>query len=242
MKVHRGFTLIELLTVISIIGILASILFPVFARARESARRSTCSSNLRQISLAIMQYTQDYDERFPSAHVSDYPSATVPYGWADAIQPYLKNTQLYQCPSDPDPANTKDLNSNGTLADENYYVDYFFNFNLSQQSEAALNYPSLTVLSGDGQCPSGTGTTYYDAGGESGRNVNNGNDSNYGPCSNTTFVPSTQKTGPYHTDGYNFSFTDGHVKWFKHYRSKQVPAVGNGCSPHDGSHASFSLR
>src|SRR5215216_4432933 len=64
---RRGFTLIELLVVIAIIAILAAILFPVFARARENARRTSCLSNLKQLSLGIMQYTQDYDERLPQA-------------------------------------------------------------------------------------------------------------------------------------------------------------------------------
>lgn len=96
----RGFTLIELLIVIAIIAILASILFPVFARARENARRSACQSNVKQIMLGVMQYTQDYDERYPLRY---YSGKTAPTGaWAAVIQPYLKSTQIYQCPSDAD--------------------------------------------------------------------------------------------------------------------------------------------
>src|SRR4028119_227565 len=95
----RGFTLIELLVVISIIAILAAILFPVFARARENARRSSCQSNLKQIALGIKQYTQDYDELFPNQINPNASSARPPVAWADAIQPYIKSLQLYQCPS-----------------------------------------------------------------------------------------------------------------------------------------------
>jgi prepilin-type N-terminal cleavage/methylation domain-containing protein/prepilin-type processing-associated H-X9-DG protein len=99
-KARRAFTLIELLVVIAIIAILASILFPVFGRARENARRSSCQSNLKQIGLGIMQYTQDYDEKFPRAW-SSTTNGGFPgdYKWMDATQPYLKSTQIFQCPS-----------------------------------------------------------------------------------------------------------------------------------------------
>lgn len=92
---RRGFTLIELLVVIAIIAILAAILFPVFARAREKARQSACLSNVKQISLGILMYVQDYDERFPMLYWSDSPR----YGLAQVVQPYIKNAQVYNCPS-----------------------------------------------------------------------------------------------------------------------------------------------
>ena len=92
-KARKGFTLIELLVVIAIIAILAAILFPVFARARENARRASCSSNLKQIGLGIMQYTQDYDENYPIRN-NDASG-----NWAQTVQPYVKSTQLFKCPS-----------------------------------------------------------------------------------------------------------------------------------------------
>jgi prepilin-type N-terminal cleavage/methylation domain-containing protein/prepilin-type processing-associated H-X9-DG protein len=93
-----GFTLIELLVVIAIIAILASILFPVFARARENARRSGCQSNLKQIGLGVAQYNQDYDERMP--FVGQYINGgTELIWWGDTIQPYVKSYQLLVCPS-----------------------------------------------------------------------------------------------------------------------------------------------
>jgi prepilin-type N-terminal cleavage/methylation domain-containing protein/prepilin-type processing-associated H-X9-DG protein len=93
---QRGFTLIELLVVISIIAILAAILFPVFSRARENARRSSCQSNLKQMGLAFMQYTQDYDETFPM----DRYANPLQGSWAGILQPYIKSRQLFRCPSD----------------------------------------------------------------------------------------------------------------------------------------------
>ena len=94
---RRGFTLIELLVVIAIIAILAAILFPVFARAREKARQSSCLSNVKQFCLAILTYTQDYDERFPmSATLTSIGAMTL----GDLSQPYVKNQQIMFCPSD----------------------------------------------------------------------------------------------------------------------------------------------
>jgi prepilin-type N-terminal cleavage/methylation domain-containing protein/prepilin-type processing-associated H-X9-DG protein len=92
---RSGFTLIELLVVIAIIAILAAILFPVFARAREKARQASCLSNQKQIGLGLMMYVQDYDEKTPVQFNGwDQPL------WRDVILPYIKNGQVYQCPSD----------------------------------------------------------------------------------------------------------------------------------------------
>src|SRR5919197_75523 len=98
---RNGFTLIELLVVIAIIAILAAILFPVFARAREQARKTTCGSNCRQIGLALMMYAQDYDEVMVMRYYGTDPVAKRDITWKDAMEPYLKNATIYRCPSNP---------------------------------------------------------------------------------------------------------------------------------------------
>lgn len=100
-RAKKGFTLIELLIVIAIIAILAAILFPVFARAREMARRSSCASNMKQLGLGIMQYVQDYDELLPQRRFLQDGSTTAYYNWKIAVYPYTKSSQVWQCPSNP---------------------------------------------------------------------------------------------------------------------------------------------
>ncbi|MCE5237545.1 DUF1559 domain-containing protein [bacterium] len=103
----KGFTLIELLVVIAIIAILAAILFPVFAKAREKARQASCTSNVKQLALGLIMYAQDYDERMPY-----FPYGPDPwlYTWPITIQPYVKNWQALQCPSNP---HTSDMSYHG---------------------------------------------------------------------------------------------------------------------------------
>jgi prepilin-type N-terminal cleavage/methylation domain-containing protein/prepilin-type processing-associated H-X9-DG protein len=102
MQKKSAFTLIELLVVIAIIAILAAILFPVFAQAREKARQTSCLSNLKQMGLGVMMYVQDYDETYPQAYyyLNDNSSAGGYAQWSGVTQPYVKNYGLFTCPSD----------------------------------------------------------------------------------------------------------------------------------------------
>jgi prepilin-type N-terminal cleavage/methylation domain-containing protein/prepilin-type processing-associated H-X9-DG protein len=149
---QSGFTLIELLVVIAIIAILASILFPVFGRARENARRSSCMSNLKQIGLGMLQYTQDFDERFPAPRQST-PTSDPSYdtwggetqndngtparaSWRQKIFPYVKSAQLFRCPS-----NT----ANEKVSDQGYDNvpamprSYLINRNIYASNQGTMN-------------------------------------------------------------------------------------------------------
>jgi prepilin-type N-terminal cleavage/methylation domain-containing protein/prepilin-type processing-associated H-X9-DG protein len=186
---RNGFTLIELLVVIAIIAILASILFPVFARARENARRSSCLSNTKQLGLGVLQYAQDYDEKLPASYnVSGDASRNW---WGINIQPYVKSSQLFFCPSDSVHA----LTATNLMAREN--VSYGYNFQYLDidpgtyaqggKSLAAIEEVSQTILLGDSNNIIPAIISY------SGQ-----------------FVPL-----PRHLEGANMGFCDGHSKWFK---------------------------
>ena len=240
-----AFTLIELLVVIAIIAILAAILFPVFARARENARRSSCTSNLKQIALGVKQYTQDYDERFPLA-TTEVPIASVPaqgpMGWADAIQPYLKSRQIYQCPSE----------ENGPRSSPTSYgyTDYWYNCGLSfnndrtarswstSVSEAALLYSSLTIMNGDGGDQTlnngNTGSSRSNGFGTSGEQNTNPGVVN-SPNARVGGTIAVGGGGQRHLEGSNFSFADGHVKWYKAAGDNSLPTIYTIYSSFDAS-------
>ena len=138
----RAFTLIELLVVIAIIAILASVLFPVFAKVREKARQTACLSNEQQISLAIMQYIQDYDEHEPNgaAAISGVP-ANDGQGWAGQVQQYLKSTSVLKCPDDSTAADTQIEKSD----EFDYPISYAFNANLAGAPASVTTAASRTV-------------------------------------------------------------------------------------------------
>ncbi|RYX83352.1 DUF1559 domain-containing protein [bacterium] len=212
-KSRQAFTLIELLVVIAIIAILAAILFPVFARARENARRSSCQSNLKQIGLGIVQYIQDYDERFPMHRVGN-PAPGKTYGWADSIQPYIKSTQLLQCPSNSEPTPDLTIAIPGRQA---YYTDYIYNAALggtsvgtnpsvgSGISLAAVEQASVTVMTLESKYLNTSPSSNNSA-----RVVTRGGGAVDAPVAAINEFDATR-----HLDGSNALFTDGHVKWFK---------------------------
>ena len=186
---RKGFTLIELLVVIAIIAILASILFPVFAKAREKARQSSCLSNLKQLDMAFMQYSQDYDEQLPRATAgaasaaplapsSSWMSASVANVWdpkLGSIYPYVKNAQIYLCPS-----RKSYTPSNCT---------YSMNSQCSEVSSGSVDDVSGTALLTEADCVDAV-TNYNGAGGDGGNGIS------------------------IHNDGCNIAFVDGHAKWY----------------------------
>lgn len=220
-RAHRAFTLIELLIVITIIAILAAILFPVFSRARENARRSSCQSNLKQIGLALMQYTQDYDERLVRG---DDQGAPIRLHYAELLMPYIKSEQVFRCPS---AAGT----SNECNPFNRFPVSYALNnmyegsnswrlFNaVIPTSLAAIQDVTGTVFAGDARnqttaidfCYQVTVNPVYSA----------------GPP--VTFGAALQ--GLYverHLDTANWAFLDGHVKPMRISKIVTLNSAGNG--------------
>jgi prepilin-type N-terminal cleavage/methylation domain-containing protein len=221
---NRGFTLIELLVVIAIIAILAAILFPVFGRARENARRSSCMSNLKQLGIGMMQYVQDNDERYAPNwnclnHTNTCPAGEAvsdtsrPGGvfnasggsggtakvrtWMDFIFPYVKSVQLYTCPSSKTSASTPDY---GYSAGMGGYGDTHQKFGMSGApiytplAISAVKRPAEIIMISEFSSVYAYAQTPYNM-------AFNAN------------VP-TNNVVTLHLDGSNQIFADGHAKWW----------------------------
>ncbi len=210
----NGFTLIELLVVIAIIAIMAAILFPVFARARENARRTSCLSNVKQIGLGTMMYVQDYDETYVrnsqcmGALNPDTSCSTTQVYWDNLLEPYTKSTQVFLCPSS---SSTAPRNGNYGV-NPNIMVSYSATQPVKMAAVVAaantymiLDYGTYRAL-----------MTYID----------NPTSNSYLPgvgeikgltpatCTATTAYQGDCMSGR-HFNGVNVAFADGHAKWLK---------------------------
>jgi prepilin-type N-terminal cleavage/methylation domain-containing protein/prepilin-type processing-associated H-X9-DG protein len=195
---RRGFTLIELLVVIAIIAILAAILFPVFARAREKARQSSCLSNMKQIALGQLMYAQDYDEvtvRWNGYWASgEYDPPRFQF-WYEYIQPYISNYQILICPS----ASIRALDP-GSSPNDSYKCTYAVSNGWPQQALADFETPASTVMMCETQ-----GNNYY----------------RYRLEPRSDYAIDSRARDS-HNGGLNIALADGHCKWY----NSQVFASG----------------
>jgi prepilin-type N-terminal cleavage/methylation domain-containing protein/prepilin-type processing-associated H-X9-DG protein len=224
---RTAFTLIELLVVIAIIAILAAILFPVFARAREQARKAACMSNLKQIGLGVMMYVQDYDETYPAADIMDTDTGAIQSYWFKIIVPYVKDKPVFVCPTAGVVVNGSNVqvgdggygwNIRGTGSSSSTFNGFGYRSGLPGDSNwgtphknavklSEIDEPSTTILVTDPASNGYTGNGYAAIG-----------------YSILSYIPVLHggQVGPFYTSslgavepggGGNYLFSDGHVKF-----------------------------
>ena len=252
---RRGFTLIELLVVIAIIAILAAILFPVFARARENARRTSCSSNLKQLALGVMQYTQDYDEKLPLQQIPaagttisdlalwDTGASPKYWYWPQLIYSYTRSKQIWFCPSS-DYVNA--------VPEGSQFGHYGANLSLMQasvgvslaacvaptQNYMLMDANAINVYPDTSFAPALANPPYYVPGvGDTNATAKASCTAFAGAPFNLPAAASDCNTGR-HFGGVNVAFADGHVKWQKTAvlgdQARRVGATGTSAPQNDG--------
>lgn len=222
----RAFTLIELLVVIAIIALLAAILFPVFSRAREQARKTSCANNLKQLGLGMAQYAQDFDENTVPIRIGGAGSSG--FVWTEALYTYVKNRQVFICPS-----------TSGVTKSS-----YTYNFNVGTNGGGLKNLSEIQLVSKSPMLceartrdasnairnqdsyifliPSGTSPKFADLGRfldlPGGTGHSDGDQAN--------------PIGDRHSDGSNYLFVDGHVKWLHYQDAVEGTEVPTGMGKH----------
>ena len=211
MRRSRGFTLIELLVVIAIIAILAAILFPVFAKAREKAKITACQNNVRQLGTAFAMYRSDYDGNMPPNWY--YSASTMAYRWIHLTYPYINNDQIFQCPSKPTDDNTIWTPPYTTRLPYSSY--YYCHYYLAGMNESDVRDTAGTIELMDGWFFPDRDITWNQGMFHSpqadaitmAKWINNEpNDASY---VNATILEQIRR----HNNGVNVTYYDGHVKW-----------------------------
>jgi prepilin-type N-terminal cleavage/methylation domain-containing protein/prepilin-type processing-associated H-X9-DG protein len=200
---RHAFTLIELLVVIAIIAILAAILFPVFAQARDKARGISCLSNSRQIGLAYTMYANDYDGFLPLTN-----HAGPGMGWTDQCQPYIKNHQVYRCPSDGSSNWTQPIAPSTDIRKSSFYLNGYMAGAAVWGNTAAIDKPASVIFLAE-SVQNGTGDHFHPMCWNAPAD----------PAYNCDFGWDAAKREPTelsprrHQEGATYGFVDGHMKW-----------------------------
>jgi prepilin-type N-terminal cleavage/methylation domain-containing protein/prepilin-type processing-associated H-X9-DG protein len=219
MRQRSGFTLIELLVVIAIIAILAAILFPVFAQARDKARQASCLSNTRQMATSMLMYVQDYDETFPK----DTHDGQKTF-WMDYLQPYVKNTSIWRCPSRTD--STLHVNKERANDFTAYGINWFFLGTFYANTKIKVDgvtYTSVPVCSlGSVSAPAQTimvaESQWYD-----GKLTQDGVLCYvYPPGIDWKWALPYGALSRRHSEGGNIAYCDGHVQWSRPERAYKI--------------------
>jgi len=205
----RGFTLIELLVVIAIIAILAAILFPVFAKAREKARQTTCLSNEKELATAVLMYAEDWGETFPAWHARTADGGSD-VSWRTLIFPYQKSEEIYVCPSNPD--SSKWTHDGGDAAGNPDPNDAPPNFRRSYGLSRTVSRGTGNNIRGRrlSELPKPAQTAMI---GELWNTSNNGINLRWGSHWSKNRIANRIFAG--HNCGMNIAFCDGHAKWMK---------------------------
>jgi prepilin-type processing-associated H-X9-DG protein len=183
-----GFTLWEIISAVALVAIGGAIVYPLFVKRYNSGcRPPACQNRLKQISIAVIQYSQDADENYPLVQVTPMSNAKLAYGWADALQPYIKNANLFQCREE-----VRVGQNNPLLRD---YSDFWFNRRLSGLNSENISAPSKSLMIGDGNDGSDLTDARY-------------NLHSLPP----SWLSNTKSPAHRHKGMANYSFLDGHVK------------------------------